>query len=202
MKQRFCCLGLGNPGRKYQGTRHNIGFDWIDAVRDSFSLRAQDAKERFESEFYLVEDDLCEIHLLKPQTFMNRSGKALQSWQKKYQTEARLLVVYDDKDLSLGRIRYRELGSDGGHRGLRSIIESLGTEQIPRLRLGVGSEDIEQGDTSEFVLSRFAPTEKAVVARVLEAAPEHFRAWLQEPESEALMSQINSWRASQGENEE
>jgi len=192
--QRFCCIGLGNPGARYKGTRHNIGFDWIDSVCRSFSIDPKNYREAFHSHAYLIEESNREIYLLKPQTYMNLSGKALASWKKKFPGDSRLLMVYDDKDLPLGKIRFRTSGSDGGHRGLRSLVESFGSRDLPRLRLGIGEAEPGE-DTVEHVLQRFSPEEKTVVEKVLSAAPEHFRIWLDETNIEKLMNGLNSWSA-------
>lgn len=190
MIKRSCCLGLGNPGNKYRGTRHNVGFDWIDSVARAHNLTV---KSGFESDFYVLEAPGEEIYLLKPQTFMNLSGQALRAWLKKFPKWEKMLVVYDDKDLPTGKLRYRSSGSDGGQRGLRSLIESFGSQNLPRLRIGVGTDEPIE-DTADFVLSRFRPEEKQVVEQVLSVAPEHFQFWREASSEEELMNQLNSWR--------
>ena len=158
-------VGLGNPGPRYAGTRHNIGFDWVDSAVEALDSRAK-FSERFQSEWVEIVNDRAEIHFLKPQTFMNESGKAVSEWKKKY-PQGLVWVVYDEVDLPLGRIRLKASGSDAGHRGLRSIIERLGTQEIPRLRLGVGRPE---GDTIEHVLERFKPGEKLITKKIIQDA--------------------------------
>jgi len=161
MAHKLCVIGLGNPGPKYKGTRHNIGFAWLDAVMNSsvFANQNPSFTEKFSSLWWAGSCESTEVHLLKPQTFMNVSGQAVVKWRSKFQGDVRFLVVMDDMDLPLGKIRLRFEGSDGGHRGLRSIIERLGDKNIPRLKLGVGRP---QEDSVDHVLSKFKPDEKLI----------------------------------------
>ncbi|MEM8602816.1 MAG: aminoacyl-tRNA hydrolase, partial [Cyanobacteria bacterium P01_H01_bin.121] len=133
-------VGLGNPGKKYAGTRHNIGFDVVDAFAQV--VQADFAEEsRFQG--YFAETRLPnsnKLRLLKPNTYMNRSGQAIHAvvhWFK-LQPES-VLVVYDEMDLPLGRLRLRLNGSAGGHNGMKSAIAHLGTQNFPRLRVGIGA---------------------------------------------------------------
>lgn len=187
MAQRFCVIGLGNPGRRYQGTRHNIGFDWLDAAAASFS--APSFQEKFDAQWAVCTWKEWELHFLKPMTWMNRSGESLRLWQKKHQGISRFLVAYDDVDIELGQLRLRQRGSDGGHRGLRSVLEVYGSRELPRLRIGVGKKAEE---TAEYVLSKFKPEEKVLVQNILEAAPQHLQLILDEG-IEKGMNQINSF---------
>lgn len=185
MPERIAIFGLGNPGPKYHGTRHNIGFDWID--RCVSNLGTSGYSERFESLWCMAEFEGFEVHFLKPLTFMNLSGRAMRSWRDKYPAASRFLVVFDDIDIPLGRIRLREKGSDGGHRGLRSILELNGDISIARLRIGVGRP---ADETIDYVLGRFTPDEKKVVLRVLDAAESQLKSWLSQP-FERAMNEIN-----------
>ncbi len=182
---RICVVGLGNIGARYQNTRHNIGFDWADACVSQLGFGAW--AERYESQW-------CEgryldfpVHFLKPTTYMNLSGKALQAWTNKYQGDNRVLVVYDDMDLPVGRLRLRAEGSDGGHRGIRSILNDCAHRPIFRLRIGVGRPAVEALD---HVLGTFNPEEKAVLASLCAEASKHFSLWLEKP-LELAMNQIN-----------
>ena len=164
-------VGLGNPGREYEGTRHNVGFDVLAGVAEKLggSFRS---KSRFSAEVAEVVGDTGKIVLAKPQTYMNRSGaavNALANWLKIAPTE--LLVIADDADLPLGQIRLRASGGSGGHNGLRSIIEALGgTEEFARLRVGIGRSGRPGQDISDHVLSHFSAAERQVAEQAVEKA--------------------------------
>lgn len=152
-------VGLGNPGAQYRGTRHNVGFDVIDALakRHGISVRRRMGQA-------LVGEGLINgvsVILAKPLTFMNLSGEAVRYIAERQRLEAgQILVVYDDMALDLGRLRIRGSGSDGGHKGMKSIIAALGTQQFPRLRIGIGSAE---RDAVAHVLSRFRRNERPVI---------------------------------------
>lgn len=182
---RFCVVGLGNPGPKYFKTRHNIGFEWVDqCVKD---LGCADWKEKYESLWTHIQLGHDEIHFLKPLTFMNLSGKALAAWRNKNQGDSRVLIAFDDMDIPLGRVRLRGQGSDGGHRGLRSILE-LNNVQVDRLRLGVGRPAGEA--PIDFVLGTFDPSEMDIVKKLSCDAVRQLKVWMSEP-LERAMSQLN-----------
>jgi peptidyl-tRNA hydrolase, PTH1 family len=174
-------VGLGNPGRKYQNTRHNVGFMLVDRLAESAGGQ--------ESAFNVEGDSLIQrlqiashpCLLVKPQTFMNLSGRALAALlRKKYFDPAiDLLVVYDDVALPLGQLRMRANGSAGGHNGMRSIIECLQTTQFPRLRCGIKPET-PIVDLAEFVLDRFAASELVLLDHMLQAGQEAVFSWLQQ----------------------
>src|SRR5215469_284470 len=153
-------VGLGNPGTKYQGTRHNVGFEVIDrlaqgAARPAFS-------RKFDGLFAEAEIDFRRVLLLKPETFMNLSGRSAAQALRFYKLEpADLLVVCDDLSLPLGKLRLRPGGSDGGQKGLRDIAANLGTDHFPRLRIGIG--DRGEIDAADFVLSRFRSAERPII---------------------------------------
>jgi peptidyl-tRNA hydrolase, PTH1 family len=158
-------VGLGNPGAKYDRTRHNIGFDLIDQLAKRWQIQVSDQK-RFQG---LVGEGWVnrqKIVLLKPQTFMNLSGQAVRSvldWYKLDPTE--VLVLYDDLDLPLGKLRIRLAGSAGGHNGMKSIISHLGTPTFPRLRMGIGKS---QDETISHVLGKFSVAEASIVTDILQ----------------------------------
>jgi PTH1 family peptidyl-tRNA hydrolase len=167
----YCLVGLGNPGLKYQKTRHNAGFLVIDQI---IANLGGSSKHNFDSEFVKINYQDQQILLVKPQTFMNCSGQAVVQFINYYKIELdQLLIIYDDLDLNLGVIRLRINGSAGGHRGLTSIIEVLHTKEIPRLRLGIGrpTNNIEVVD---YVLTSFEKDDwehfKQEVRRAAEAA--------------------------------
>jgi peptidyl-tRNA hydrolase, PTH1 family len=160
-------IGLGNPGRDYVNNRHNVGFKCIDlfAREHSISLTQRTARSKLGT----GEIAGTKIVLAKPQTFMNLSGEAVSTLVHRYHLSSKdILVVYDDLDLPLGKIRIRERGTSGGHNGLKSIIAHLGTEEFPRIKVGIepaASNDgtIPKIDAIEHVLSDFTEAEKNVM---------------------------------------
>ena len=163
-------VGLGNPGREYQETRHNIGFRVADEIAQRRSLQWRaDADWMFAKDF-----GAPAFFVMKPLTFMNRSGFALSRFVEYHRIElVDVLVVYDEVDLEFGRIRALPSGSAGTHNGMKSIVQQLGTTEFPRLRIGVGRGDPRR-DLADYVLSKFEPAEQAVldslVTRAADAA--------------------------------
>ena len=158
-------VGLGNPGRQYAKTRHNIGFEVLDELAVKFGRGTPRAK--FSGE--VLEADVSGVKslLLWPHTFMNNSGNCVQPVRDFYKIEnPDLLVVCDDFSLALAKLRFRPKGSSGGQKGLQDIIRRLGTEEVPRLRIGIGLPP-EGRDPADFVLSRFTSEEKSVVQEAL-----------------------------------
>jgi peptidyl-tRNA hydrolase, PTH1 family len=158
-------VGLGNPGAKYDRTRHNIGFDLIDKLAKRWQIPVSDQK-RFQGMVGEGWVNRQKIVLLKPQTFMNLSGQSVRSvldWYKLQPTE--VLVLYDDLDLPLGKLRIRLAGSAGGHNGMKSIISHLGTPTFPRLRMGIGKS---QDETISHVLGKFSVAEATIVTDILQ----------------------------------
>lgn len=187
-------FGLGNPGREYEGTRHNVGFDVVDflARREGVLFEPARALERFAG---FADFDWARLHepealLVKPRTFMNRSGTVvspLLAWAGVGAESA--LVVVDDLDLARARLRLRPHGSSGGHNGLKSILTSLGTDRFPRLRIGIGRS---QTDAARHVLSRFTDEERGAIDRAVSEAAEAAFAWLQSGDIEACMTRFHS----------
>ncbi|HEY7789160.1 MAG TPA: aminoacyl-tRNA hydrolase [Vicinamibacterales bacterium] len=158
--------GLGNPGARYRDTRHNVGFEVVDELARRH--RAEFAAGRGESLEARVRQP--DVLLLKPLTFMNLSGQAVGETLRYYRVDpVDLLIVTDDVNLPMGRLRARVRGSAGGHNGLASIISSLGTNEFPRLRLGVGRGDARR-DLKDHVLGRFEPDEAAAIREMIERA--------------------------------
>ncbi len=180
--------GLGNPGRRYRDTRHNAGFAAIDEIVrrcgltfDTFSPVSMIARVAMNGERVL---------LVKPLTFMNLSGRSVSEVTRYYRVApADLLVVTDDANLPLGNLRARARGSAGGHNGLRSIIESLGTEEFPRLRIGVGRGD-ERRDLADHVLARFEADEASAVSAAVARAAEAIELFVRE-DVERVMNEFN-----------
>jgi PTH1 family peptidyl-tRNA hydrolase len=160
-------VGLGNPETKYDETRHNIGFEVVDALSKAWQLSWQ-PNNRFQGLFAEGRTPQGEkLYLLKPQTYMNRSGQSVRAVIDWYKLPPQsLLVIYDDMDLPLGRLRLRLSGSAGGHNGMKSIISHLGSQDFPRLRIGIGKSHPQQ-ETISHVLGRFAPSETLVLKETL-----------------------------------
>ncbi|MCX7760943.1 MAG: aminoacyl-tRNA hydrolase [Hydrogenothermaceae bacterium] len=156
-------VGLGNPGEKYKKTRHNIGFMVIDKVAKR--LNCGKKKEKAFSHLYECND--YDVILAKPQTYMNLSGNAVLNIMEDYNLKPEeILVIYDDLDLPLGTVKLRKNGSSGGHRGIKSIIEMIKTENFPRLRVGIGRPQSKE-DVADYVLSPFDRDEELTVEKVL-----------------------------------
>jgi PTH1 family peptidyl-tRNA hydrolase len=156
-------VGLGNPGRKYDGTRHNVGFDVLDLLADRHRLEWESAP----AEALVAKWRGPSVLLVKPLTFMNLSGQAVGDLMRFYKVDvADLIVVVDDVHLEVGRLRARPGGSAGGHNGLKSLIGLLGTEEFARLRVGVGRGDARR-DLADHVLAKFDPQERTIVAEAV-----------------------------------
>ena len=163
-------VGLGNPGREYAHTRHNVGFDVLDelAVRVSAVLKKS---WRWPVDVGDAQVGGRAMLLVKPRTFMNASGPPVAALaRKKGIAPGDVLVVYDDVDLPLGQLRLRKKGSAGGHNGLKSVIASFGGDEFPRLRVGVGRPTAGRGDMVDHVLSTFAPDERETMTAALARA--------------------------------
>lgn len=163
-------IGLGNPGAEYAGTRHNAGFMAIDRLLRLLPGSFEE-KQVSSGVAWLGRSRGRNLTLLKPMTFMNLSGKAVAAMMRsQHLTPGEILVVYDDVDLPLGRLRLRPDGSSGGHRGMESVIAEIGSRDFPRLRIGIGSEH--RRDQIEFVLGRFADDERELADKAIAAAAE------------------------------
>ena len=161
-------VGLGNPEPKYDHTRHNIGFTALDALAKRWQVSWRE-NHRFQGLFAQVSRlNGDKLFLLKPLTYMNRSGQSLRAVADWYKlTPSSVLVIYDDMDLPIGRIRMRLSGSAGGHNGIKSIISHLGSQDFPRLRIGIGKSEPSQ-DTISHVLGKFSPRETPIITEVLQ----------------------------------
>lgn len=187
-------LGLGNPGEEYRDTRHNVGFRVVDelARRWGISLDRPECNSRA-GRLGGASGDPGEVLLAQPQTYMNRSGYAARCFVERHQLEpSSVLVVYDEVNLPLGRLRLRRQGSPAGHRGLESVIESLRTAEVPRLRLGVAPPDGPPAgeDLADFVLSPFVPEDREAVEEMIHRAADACESWLREG-VEVAMNRFN-----------
>jgi PTH1 family peptidyl-tRNA hydrolase len=168
-------VGLGNPGSKYQGTRHNIGFELVDRLAEGGS--SPPFSRKFEGQLAEIEIDFRRVLLLKPETFMNLSGRSVGQAMRFFKLAATdLLVICDDLSLPLGKLRLRPGGSDGGQKGLRDIASHLGTDQFPRLRIGIGDRD--NVEASDYVLSRFRSSERPLINDALILASQAVAVWV------------------------
>ena len=166
-------VGLGNPGREYAATRHNIGFAVVDEL--ARRLSATDARSRFRAEVRETFDRGEKIVLVKPQTYMNLSGVSTREAMRWYKTPlADVMVVADDIDLPFGTLRMRATGSSGGHNGLKSVFAELGTQDVPRLKIGVGRGP---GHATRQVLTRFNPDEARLLPEIVSAAADCVLHW-------------------------
>ncbi|MCI0642529.1 MAG: aminoacyl-tRNA hydrolase [Gemmataceae bacterium] len=181
-------VGLGNPGKKYHGTRHNVGFAVIDGLASGSDVGG--FQERFDCEVAEWRTADEKVLLAKPETFMNLSGQAVRAALDFYQLSAAdLLVVCDDFNLPLGKLRFRARGSHGGHNGLRDIQQHLGTTEYSRLRIGVDAPP-EEGAV-DFVLGKFRPSEKKVIEDAIAQSIQGVVLWVRDG-IEACMNQCNA----------
>jgi len=190
-----CVVGLGNPGRRYAQTRHNVGFRVVETLAARWN--ADGPREAFGGSIFQARPaarkggrEVERIILLKPLTFMNCSGQAVGKLARYLKVQNQdILIVLDDMALPLGRLRLRPGGSAGGHKGLADVVAALGGEDVPRLRIGIGAAPPGM-DATDYVLGRFDASQEPVVARAITAAAEAAEAWVFE-EMAAVMSQVN-----------
>jgi PTH1 family peptidyl-tRNA hydrolase len=188
-KRWYLIAGLGNPGRNYRENRHNVGFMCVDHLAERWSVpltktqsKALVAATQFENQ---------NIILAKPQTYMNNVGQSIAAIVRFYKVDpSRVLIIYDDLDLPAGQVRMRPFGGSGGHRGMRSIIERMGTSEFPRLRIGIGRP---QGrmDPADYVLQDFNDDEKVVMEIALRHCHDCITHFLTD-EIEAAMTYCNT----------
>ena len=165
----YIVTGLGNPGKKYEGTRHNTGFAALDHLAQQWGTQVTRAK--FDALTGSACVDGTKVLLLKPQTFMNLSGQAVQEAAAFYKLPMeKVLVFVDDISLEPGHVRIRRKGTDGGHNGLKNIIYLTGSDQFPRVKIGVGAKPHPDYDLAKWVLSRFSAEERKALDSVLEQA--------------------------------
>ncbi len=167
-------VGLGNPGRKYSQTRHNVGFTVVEKLAACFTIEKEES--RFNALLGHIRIHGERVVLVKPLTFMNLSGQAVQPLMHWYKADlADLLVIYDDLDLPCGTLRIRAGGGSGGHRGMTSIINRLGSRDFSRIRIGIGRPP---GEAVDWVLGSFPPQEKELVDQAVERAARAVEYWV------------------------
>lgn len=178
-------VGLGNPGSKYRGTYHNLGFQAVDTL---CSNCPHESVSRESGELYRLKD-CCLEFTGKPGLYVNRSGEVVKKWAGKYEIPARrFFIIYDDLDLEVGRIRIRPEGSSGGHNGMQDIIDHLGTDCIPRLRIGIGPLPT-NSKGKDFVLSPINKDERKIYRKLLDNIP----AIIEKIHKEGINEAMDAW---------
>ncbi|WP_042147502.1 aminoacyl-tRNA hydrolase [Paucisalibacillus sp. EB02] len=184
-----CIVGLGNPGKKYQSTRHNIGFMVIDELLSRHNLSLN--KDKFKGKYAQAIINGEKVLLLEPQTYMNLSGESLRPLMEYYDIDVEdVIVIYDDLDLPTGKVRLRQKGGHGGHNGIRSIIDHLGTKDFKRIRLGVG-RPTSPIPVVDYVLGPFPKEEHPLVRESIQKAADACERWM-EKQYEEVMNEFNA----------
>ena len=185
----YIIAGLGNPTLQYEGTRHNVGFDVIDTLADKYNISVDARKSSAFIGKGMIEGQ--KIILVKPQTYMNLSGESIRGLVDYYKidVEHELLVIYDDISLDVGQLRIRKKGSAGGHNGIKNIIANLGTQNFPRIKVGVG-EKPKKYDLADYVLSHFSKAERELMEEGYQKAVKAVEMLL-DGEMEAAMNEYN-----------
>jgi PTH1 family peptidyl-tRNA hydrolase len=164
----FLIAGLGNPGKEYENTRHNVGFLTVDKIAENVGVKI--SKKGFQSLYNLGEFENNKVLLLKPQTYMNNSGNALREAKDFYKIDMdKIIVVHDEMDLPLGRIKLKKDGGSAGHNGIKSIIANIGSDDFSRVRIGVG-KPYDKNNVIKHVLSVFSKEERQKLPEVIESA--------------------------------
>lgn len=181
----FIIVGLGNPTDRYEGTRHNVGFDIIDTLAEKYNISVTERKSRAFCGKGIIGSQ--KVILVKPQTYMNLSGESVRSIVDYYKIdeESELLVIYDDVSLGVGQLRIRKKGSAGGHNGIKNIIAQLGTSVFARIKVGVG-EKPKQYDLADYVLGHFSKEEKELMEDGYKRAAEAVELIVQDEIDEAM----------------
>lgn len=186
MENLHLIVGLGNPGAKYARTRHNIGFQLVERLAEKWKA-AWTAEKKFQASVARVTRNGSQVILARPQTFMNASGEAVAALAGFYRAPTgSVLVAVDDADLPLGEIRLRANGSSGGHHGLESVEQHLGTREFVRLRMGIGRTSDGRREITGYVLAPFTAGEGALVEEVLKTAAGQAECWLDDGIEKAM----------------
>jgi PTH1 family peptidyl-tRNA hydrolase len=179
-------IGLGNPGLQYKQTRHNLGFMVVEALGEELGLQKE--QQKFQALVGETSFGGQKVLLVKPQTYMNLSGVSVRQMVDWYKLELeQILVVYDDLALPLGQLRLRAKGSAGGHNGIKSIIQHLGTETFPRLKVGIDRPLF--GEVSGYVLGRFSEEERKLLPELINRASQAIQTWL----GEGILAAMNKY---------
>ncbi len=181
-------VGLGNPGKKYENTHHNVGFMTIDKLADALNVKFN--KKGCSSEYGFTSVNGEQIVLAKPQTFMNLSGEAVKSLMSHFKEDAEnVLVIFDDIEIPLGAIRVRKEGSGGTHNGMKNIINEVGTKNIPRIRIGLGQD--KSMDLAAYVLSPISSKDMEIVNQSIDKIVEGIEGYIKDKDIEKLMQKVN-----------
>ncbi len=181
--------GLGNPGPRYADSRHNIGYLVVDELARRWAADVSRYDRDFEGLIGEVQALGQRVLLLKPTTFMNLSGRSVAAVRRFYKLATPdVLVIYDDLDLPVGQLRVRASGSAGGHKGMTDVLQQLATDELPRVRIGIGK--VHPSATVEYVLSRFEPDERPLMAAAVTTAADAVTCWLRDG-TDAAMNQFN-----------
>ncbi|MDL4840473.1 aminoacyl-tRNA hydrolase [Aquibacillus rhizosphaerae] len=179
-----CIVGLGNPGKKYEKTRHNVGFMIIEEIAKRNNVKLN--KKKYNGKFVVETIGQEKVVLLEPQTYMNLSGESVRPLMDFYNISAEdVVVIYDDLDLPPGKIRLRQKGGHGGHNGIRSMIEHLGTKEFKRIRVGIGRPTIPM-PVSDYVLGRFSSEDQDSINESIIRAAEACETWFSKPFQEVM----------------
>ncbi len=171
-------IGLGNPGQKYRDTRHNMGYTVVEEIARRYAIEKEECK--FDSIIGYLRINGEKVLVVKPLTYMNLSGKAVQALVRFYKQDlSELIVIYDDMDLETGRIRVRANGGSGGHKGIASINDRLGSSEFPRVRIGVGRPP-DHWAVESWVLSKIGADEQAVIAGSIQKASDAVICWVKD----------------------
>jgi len=167
-KRLYLVLGLGNPGDAYKNTRHNVGFTVVDALAEEFSVSCE--KKKFDALFGRGVIEGAEVILAKPMSYMNRSGLPAGGIMSYFGISGKdMVVIHDDIDLAFGKIKIKEKGGHGGHKGIKSLTDTLGGGEFSRLRIGTGRPEAGK-DVADYVLGRFSPDETKVLPEIIRTA--------------------------------
>lgn len=188
----YIVAGLGNPTKEYEKTRHNVGFEVIDVLADRLGTTVEEKKFRGYYGRGIIGGE--KVILLKPQTFMNLSGESVRAAADFYKIDPQhIIIIYDDVSLDVGQLRIRTKGSAGGHNGIKNIIAHLGTQEFPRIKVGVG-EKPKKMDLADYVLSRFSKEDRAVMEDAFAEAAKAVETMIAEGPDRA-MNQFNGHKA-------
>ena len=184
----YLIVGLGNPGKQYDMTRHNIGFHTIDYIADKYGAKL--TKLKFKAVYGEATISGEKVYLVKPQTYMNLSGESVREAADFYKVDPEhIIVIYDDISLDVGQLRIRKKGSAGGHNGIKNIIAHLGTQEFPRIKVGVGDKPPRM-DLADYVLSRFSKEDREKMEQAFKDAAEAVEVMIAEG-PDAAMNQFN-----------
>lgn len=185
----YLIAGLGNPSRTYEGTRHNIGFTMIDAIGNKFGIDGTTKKHKALVGRGMI--DGMRVILAKPQTYMNLSGESIREITDFYKIEPEnIIIIYDDISLDVGQLRIRKKGSAGGHNGVKNIIAHLGTQEFPRIKVGIGNKP-EGWDLADYVLSKYTKAEQEALEEASEGVIGAVKLMLMD-DIEAAMNKYNA----------